>query len=135
MLVNSKQLKKDIEFLPVKNIHLAIVKGDPWQVYILNRSDEKIENVLITSKGYGEKDGEQQKTSILRHMIPQLEQGEYGLIEPIDEQVFHLNNEYWISYYVGSQMYDKKYIFVPGSISEDHLIHIPEIESMGILHH
>jgi len=37
-----------------------------WYVYLINLKKEAIENVLITSKGYGEKDGEPVKTSVLR---------------------------------------------------------------------
>jgi hypothetical protein len=47
-----------------------------------------LENVLVTSKGYGEKDGEQVKTSTLRHSFPLIEANSYKLIEPIDEQTF-----------------------------------------------
>ena len=103
-------------------------------MFIINRSQEKLENVMITSKGYGEMDKEQQKTSVLRHMIPYLEPGMHALIEPIDASVFHLNNEYWVSYFINKQVYDKKFIFVPESIIEDHLVFIEELEMKGILH-
>src|ERR1700748_2438749 len=86
-----------------------------WYVYIINLKKEAIENVLITSKGYGEKDGEQVKTSILRHMIPLVESRGFALIEPIDEATFGLSNEYWLSYYINGNIYDKKFIFLPES--------------------
>jgi phage repressor protein C with HTH and peptisase S24 domain len=89
---------------------------------------------MITSKGYGKKKGKDEKTSILRHMIPHLEPGEYALIEPIDVKVFHLNNEYWVSFYQGDQLFDKKFIFVPDSIQSKNLTYIPELECEGILH-
>src|ERR1700748_1640534 len=84
-----------------------------WYVYLINLKKEAIENVLITSKGYGEKDGEQVKTSTLRHMFPVVPAGSSVLVEPIDEQTFGLNNEYWLSYYIGKEIYDKKFIFLP----------------------
>ncbi len=129
-------MKKDIEFPKVEDVYLTVVRGDEelWHVYILNRNDNLLENVMITSKGYGRKNGKQQKTSILRHMIPRLQSGEYGLIEPIDPGVFHLNNEYWVSFFIDDQLYDKKYIFVPDSIVEDHLTFISELGKMGVLH-
>ena len=89
---------------------------------------------MVTSKGYGKKDGEEQKTSILRHMIPTINAGEYALIEPIDPNVFHLNNEYWVSFFIDNQLYDKKYIFVPDSIIEDNLVPIRELGLKGVLH-
>ena len=127
-------MKKDIDFKPVKDVFITIIKEDGWKVYLLNRSKEKIENVLITSRGYGEHGDEEQKTSILRHVIPYVDPGEYALVEPIDESVFHLNNEYWVSYYIKNQVYDKKYIFLPDSIIDENLIPIEELQMKGILH-
>jgi hypothetical protein len=89
------------------------VESKVWYVYLINLKNEPIENVLITSKGYGEKNGEQVKTSVLSHMIPVVDSKGYKLIEPIDEQTFGLNNEYWLSYYIGQDIYDKKFIFLP----------------------
>ena len=127
-------MKKDIDVKPVKDVKVTIVKADGWKVYLLNRGESKLENVLITSRGYGEKKGEEQKTSILRHAIPFVDPGMYALIEPIDESVFHLNNEYWVSYYIDGHIYDKKFIFVPDTIIEENLVDIPELEVKGVLH-
>ena len=128
-------MKKDIDFSPVKKIHVAIAKNDEgWKVHLINRSDFKLETILVTSRGYGETKTEEQKTSILRHMVPFLEPGDVALIEPIDESVFHLNNEYWVSYYIDGQVYDKKYIFLPDSIIEENLTAIEELKMKGILH-
>lgn len=128
-------MKKDIDFTPVKNVNVVVAKTDEGcKVFILNRSDQKLENVMITSRGYGAIKNEEQKTSVLRHMVPYLDSGMHALIEPIDESVFHLNNEYWVSYFVDRQVYDKKFIFVPDSIIEDNLIFIEELEMQGILH-
>ena len=128
-------MKKDIDFSPVQNVHIVIAKTDEgWKVFIINRNQHKLENIMVTSKGYGAKDKEQQKTSVLRHMIPYLDPGMHALIEPIDESVFHLTNEYWVSYFIDKQVYDKKFIFVPETIIEDHLIYIDELEMKGILH-
>lgn len=128
-------MKKDIQFYPVKGVNLAVArKGTQWDVYLINRNGQKLENVMVTSKGYGEKNGEKQTTSVLRHMFPLIDKGNAVLVEPIDPGVFHLNNEYWVSYFVGSQLYDKKYIFVPDSILEDNLTFIEEIGLEGVLH-
>ena len=128
-------MKKDIDFTPVKDVHVVIVKTDEgWKVFIINRNKKKLENVMITSRGYGETKTEKQETSTLRHMIPYLDPGMYALIEPIDDAVFHLNNEYWVSYFIDGQVYDKKFIFVPDSIIEENLSFIEELEMKGILH-
>ncbi len=133
-------MKDDISFLPVENVLIAIARkssesgDDEWLVYMINRNQETLETVMVTSKGYGKKDGKEQTTSTLRHMIPQLEPGEYALIEPIQPEVFHLNNEFWVSYYINGQVYDKKFIFVPETIKEENLIDIKELGLKGVLH-
>lgn len=128
----------DIDFPEVKNVTIAVVKESleeaPWKVYLINKNQFPIENTLVSSKGYGEKEGEKQKTSVLRHFLQTVPAQETALIESIDPAVFHLNNEYWVSYYVGSKIYDKRFIFVPEAICEDNLTFIKELEREGILH-
>src|ERR1700709_126313 len=124
-------MKKDLPENRVKDIAIAVAlekesaESKIWYVYLINLKKEPIENVLITSKGYGEKDGKPVKTSTLRHMFPVIEHNSYKLIEPIDEQTFGLNNEYWLSYYIGKEIYDKKFIFLPESIVEMNFIKLP----------
>jgi hypothetical protein len=132
-------MKKDLPENNVKDIAIAValesesVESKVWYVYLINLKNEPIENVLITSKGYGEKDGEQVKTSTLRHMIPVVDSKAYKLIEPIDEQTFGLNNEYWLSYYIGKDIFDKKFIFPPESIVEMNFIKIPVLNKPGVM--
>jgi len=130
-----KDLPKNI----VKDIAIAValekesVETKIWYVYIINLKNVPIENVLITSKGYGEKNGAPVKTSTLRHMFPVVENGSYKLIEPIDQQTFGLNNEYWLSYYIGKEIYDKKFIFLPESIVDVNFIKLPVINKVGVM--
>lgn len=130
---------KDIQIPEVKNVTLAVVregiKGlEEWKVYLINNNEFPIENTLVASKGYGEKEGEKQKTSTLRHFLETVPANDSTLIEPIDPSVFHLNNEYWVSYYIGSQIYDKRFLFVPDTICEKNVIFIKELEMEGVLH-
>lgn len=132
-------MKKDLPENIVEDIAIVVAlenegpESKLWYVYVLNLKDTPIENVLITSKGYGEKNGEQVKTSTLRHMIPLIEPGGSALIEPIDEQTFGLNNEYWLSYYIGREIFDKKFIFLPESIVESNFIRLPVINKPGVM--
>lgn len=132
-------MKKDLPDNTVENVSIAIVmesaspEAKSWNVYLINLKDQPIETVLVSSKGYGEKDGEAVKTSILRHSIGDVGPQDYAMIEMIDEQVFGLTNEYWLSYYIGGQIYDKKFIFVPESIVESNLIRIPVINKPGVM--
>lgn len=133
-------MKKDIEIPPVKNVTLAVTREknllnqDEWKVYLINNNDFPLENTLVASKGYGEKDGETQRTSTLRHFLETVPAQGTTLIEPIDPNVFHLNNEYWVSYYVGLQILDKKFVFVPDTICEANLTFIKELQVEGVLH-
>ncbi len=133
-------MKKDIEIPEVKNVTLAVAREknllnlDEWKVYLINNNDIPIENTLVVSRGYGEKDGEEQRTSTLRHFLETVPAKSHTLIEPIDSKVFHLNNEYWVSYYMGSQIYDKRFVFVPETICEENLTFIQILEKEGVLH-
>jgi hypothetical protein len=131
---------RDINIPEVKNVTLAIARlissgeKEEWKVYLINNNDHPIENTLVASHGYGEKDGEKQKTSTLRHFLETVPEHSTVLIEPIDPAVFHLNNEYWVSYYIGSQIFDKRFIFVPDAIREENISFIKELDMEGILH-
>jgi len=133
------QMIKDLPDNEVTDIAVAValegesVEAKTWYVYLINLKQQPIENVLITSKGYGEKDGEQVKTSVLRHMFPLVEGGAFKVIEPIDEATFGLNNEYWVSYYIGTQIYDKKFIFLPESIVDSNFIKLPLVNKPGVM--
>jgi len=130
---------KDLPENNVQDIAIAVAlekenaEHKTWYVYLINLKKEPIENVLITSKGYGEKDGEQVKTSTLRHMFPLIEPGAFKIIEPIDEETFGLNNEYWLSYYIGTQIFDKKFIFLPESIVDANFIKLPVVNKPGVM--
>lgn len=131
-------MKKDIIIPEVKNVTLAVAResadSPTWKVYLLNNNSFPLENTLVSSKGYGEKDGEQQQTSVLRHFLETVEPNAAVLIEPIDPAVFHLNNEYWVSYYVGTDIFDKRFVFVPDAIREENLSFIKELDMEGVLH-
>ncbi len=80
------------------------------------------------------KDGEKQRTSTLRHFLETVPGNSAALIEPIDPAIFHLNNEYWVSYYIGRQIFDKKFVFVPDAIREENISFIKELDMEGVLH-
>jgi hypothetical protein len=131
---------KDIEIPEVKNVTLAVAvkkslgESDEWKVYLINSNNFPIENTLVSSTGYGERDGEKQKTSTLRHFLETVPPHSAVVVEPIDPGVFHLNNEYWVSYYVGKQIFDKRFVFVPDAIREENISFIKELEMEGVLH-
>jgi hypothetical protein len=136
-------MKKDIDFLPVSGIQVVVARRKneldtfDWQVFLINRNAVPIHSVFVTSKGYGkpEKADELQKTSTLRHFFAGIEPGSHEVVETIMPDVFHLTNEFWVSYYIDSQIFDKKFIFVPDSITEAHLVRVPVLGGLeGVVH-
>lgn len=132
-------MKKDLPENTVEDIAMAVVlvgetpEVTSWTVYVVNLKDETITNVLISSKGYGEKDGKQVKTSVLRHSIGDMLANSFKGVEAIDPEVFGLTNEYWLSYYIGSTIYDKRFIFLPESIIDTNFIKIPLVNKPGVM--
>lgn len=125
----------------VENVAIVVAKEksegneEIYNVYLLNLRDDIMEGIIITSKGYGEnpETGEKIKTSTLRHCLEVMLPNEAAKIEPIMEEVFFLANEYWVSFWVEDVMYDKKFIFVPGSITTENMIEIPQLGTKGVL--
>ncbi|MCG3166078.1 MAG: hypothetical protein POELPBGB_01854 [Bacteroidia bacterium] len=132
-------MKKDIEYPEVEDIAVAVVKEkndageENWYAYFINLKPIEVQNVLVSSRGYGVIDGEEIKTTTLRHFLEDIPPMSAMKIELIMENVFGLNNEYWVSFYVGKTIYDKKYIFLPESIIKENFIHIPILETEGVM--
>jgi hypothetical protein len=132
-------MKKDIPDLLVENVAIAIVKekdehdNDVWNSYLINLKDHLIEAVIVTSTGYGEIKGETVKTSTLRHFLNEVPANSFAKIEPLLEDVLTLSNEYWLSFYEGKNILDKKYIFLPDTLNEDNFVTIPIIKKRGVM--
>ena len=130
---------KDIPELIVENVAIAVVREKNeldetvWNSYLINLKDQKIEGVLVTSTGYGELNKEKVKTSTLRHFLDEVEPMSFVKIEPIIEEVFGINNEYWLSFYLNKLMYDKRYVFLAESITEANFTTIPLINKKGVM--
>jgi hypothetical protein len=117
---------KDIEIPITKDVYLAAAKEDEndeqWKVFIVNEGQNLIKSVLINSTGMGKNsDGEKIQTSTLRHFFEAVPAKSAQGIELIDPSVFHLSNEYWISFWINDKMYDRRFLFVPDSISDKNL--------------
>lgn len=132
-------MKKDLPLNIVEDVAIAVVlmndtpEQASWSVYLVNYKGEKLEHVLVSSKGYGEKDGKMVKTSVLRHSLRDVDPQSFAVIEAIDPAVFGLTNEYLLSFYIDGTIYDKKFIFLPESIVDVNLMHIPLINKPGVM--
>jgi hypothetical protein len=130
---------KDIPELKVENIAIAVVQEKNeleetvWNSYLINLKEEQIEGVLVTSTGYGELNEEKVRTSTLRHFLDEVAPKSFVKIEPIIEEVFGINNEYWLSFYLNKTMYDKRYVFLAESITEANFTTIPIMNKKGVM--
>lgn len=132
-------MKKDIQMPLVEGVYVAITQEEKkdsenvWYVYLINDKDHSIENVLVNSRGYlSDLKGEQEKSSVLRHFYKVIGPKSAQKVEVIVEEVFKLNNEFFVSFYANNQLYDKRFVFVPDAIQEKNYSTIPVIQQKGV---
>jgi len=135
-------MKEDIQIPKVEGVSVAVVAemnedatAEIYNVYLVNLRDTAIDNVLVSSTGYGLNfmTGEDVKTSTLRHFIGRMAAKSFVKIEPIFEELFGISNQYWLSFYVGKQVYDKKFIFLPETITAENMIRVPLLNMRGVM--
>jgi hypothetical protein len=131
-------MKKDLDVQEVHDIAMAVILEEEdgqnvWNVFLINLHIVPIKNVIVTSRGYGELDGKRRETSTLRHFYEEIPDLEFTRVEPIMENTFGLTNEYWVSFYIDGKVYDKKYVFLPETISEQNFTMIPLLNVPGVM--
>ena len=131
---------KDIETEGIKDIAVAAIHElntetsmMVWNVYLINYSKNLLEGAIVSSHGWGTINGEEKKTSQLRHFLKEVEPISYKKIEPITEDVFGLNNQYWFSAFIDGKMVDYKFIFEANSINENNIELISLINQKGVI--
>ncbi len=129
---------KDIKLEEVKDIGIAVVKEseaeNDWKVYLINLSDHRLENVIINSSGFGVNDDNQSiQTGTFRHYIESVKPRCAISFEIIMEEIFHLSNRFWLSYYIAKKIHERKYEFVPGSISSEFFVAVPFTGKQGVM--
>ena len=137
-------MKQDIAISPVEGVSIAIVPDDPtlpaeaqdtWSAWLLNHNDYPLRTVLVVSEGYGEYEGQEVATTKLRYFFDEVGPQQAVKVEPIEPSLFQLTNQFWLSYYRGAEILDKKYVFVPGSFEQANLTPIPMLDGReGVLH-
>jgi len=131
-------MKKDIEMPEVSGVYVAIIndsKSDEpeWSAYLINDKNEPIENVFVSSKGYlTDIKGDETKSSTLRHFYKVVSAKSSQKIEAVIEDVFKLNNEYFVSFYHQGTLFDKKFVFLPETIKRENLSQVPVLDSKGV---
>jgi hypothetical protein len=134
-------MREELKGPKVENVAIALVEipldnnEKEYIVYLLNLRDDIMEGIIVTSTGYGENPntGEKIATSTLRKGIEIMLPNEAARIEPIMPDLFDLTNEYWVSFWVNEVMYDKRFLFIPGSIKQEDFQMIDLLGHKGIL--
>jgi superfamily I DNA and/or RNA helicase len=133
-------MKKDIEIKKVEGIGIAILPQEGgtvedmlWDVYLLNLKQVAIEGVIVNSKGYGHRQEELVETGTFRYLVKELPAFSAVLLEPIQSDLFDLAHEFFIIFKEDDYMYDKKYVFVPGSIDLRNFTTIPILDRPGVM--
>ena len=134
------KMKSDITIPKVENVFLAAVQEwsddfmeNIWNVYLVNDSDFDLDSVMVVSKAFGTIDGKMKKTSLLRHAFMQVPAVSVVKIEMVEKSVLRLNNEFMVTYFIGSTLYDKKFIFKAQSITPDYVEEVPILFVDGVI--
>jgi hypothetical protein len=137
-------MKKDITIPEVENVFVAAVQSREfgssddfmekvWFIYLVNDSDFNLDSVMVVSKAFGTIDGEMKKTSLLRHAFVEIPAVSVVKVEMLEKSVTTLNNEFMVTFFIGDTLYDKKFIFVANSISENNLEEVPILFVDGVI--
>lgn len=130
---------KDIDRPAVEDVAVAIApepgEGEEGNYYawLINMRDEPLENLLIRSSGYGAHEGNEYETTELRRFYDKLDAQSAMKIEPVLKEALVLSNQYWVSFYIHKVLYDKKYVFVPGSIDSSNYVALPFVGLQGTM--
>lgn len=129
-------MKKDIQIPKVEGVYVAVVneyndiyKTQDWNAYIINDKEVDLDVVLIVTSGYSDN----KMTSIFRKKLDILPKKSYAKIELMQEELFALNNEFKVTFFEGSTMFEKTYLFRKNTISVKALQRIPLMDARGVL--
>lgn len=133
-------MKKDIIIPKVENVYVAAIQEwnddfmqKTWYAYLVNDGNQKLESVIVVSAASGLIDGEERKTSMLRHAFTEVLPDTAVRIEMIEDSVLALNNSFMVTYFIGNTLYDKNFVFKAGTIDEGNTTEIPIIFKDGVL--
>ena len=132
-------MKQDITITEVKHVIVAAVPRDGqfsediWDIHVINLRPQPLDNLLVTSQGYGTINGRDKTTTVLRHFHQQLAPQSSVIIEPIQRELFGIQNEYWISFNSDGDMLDKRFIFNAGDINQEAMQTIPVLGVSGVM--
>lgn len=133
-------MKKDIIIPKVEDVYLAVLQEwnddfmqNTWYAYLINDSVHTLESAIVVSGATGQIDGEQRSTSTMRHGFTEVLPDTAVKIEMVEDSVLVLDNSFMVTFFIGSTLYDKNYVFKAGSIDEGNTVEVPVIFKEGVL--
>lgn len=129
-------MKKDIQIPIAEHVYVAAIEqwdqeklNKDWWVYLINDQDQALEAVMLVSKGYGEG----LKTSTMRHGFGTLAPKSTTKVELLQEEVFKLNNEFFLTYFQGGKLFERKFVFESYQLTLANTVEIPLMDENGVL--
>lgn len=111
----------------------AGLSGETWDCHLVNLKQQEVRNVLVTSKGYGLLEGEERRSSTLRYFYEVIGPEESVLLEVLPPELLALTNEFWVSFQFEGHMFDRKFLFVEGSLEPHNLFPVPVLNKRGVM--
>lgn len=124
---------------PAQNMTDYDENGEPivlWDAYLINLRDRAIRNVIVNMRGYDQPQDntETTHTSNLRVFIEDIPPQSYVRVEAVPTNIHHLTHQYWVSFTEdGRRLYDKKFVFVKGSLDAMHFTQLPLLDRPGVM--
>ncbi|WP_224488456.1 hypothetical protein [Robertkochia flava] len=129
-------MKKDIKIPEPEGLYLAAVRTfneelgeNVWDIFLLNAGQNVKETMMIVLRGYSE----DKKTSVMRKKLEALQPGSFGRLEFLREELLDFRNEYLVTWFEGSVMYEKNFVLEPGQVSEEQIEWIATLGMAGVL--
>jgi len=129
-------MKKDIQIPEVTDVEIAVVyeyndiyKTDDWNIYIINKKNIDLEQVLIVSQGFNDT----KTTSLLRKKLENLPANSFAKVEFIQPELFKLHNRFHVTFFEGNTLQEKTFVFEKDTVNESALRMISELKKRGIL--
>jgi hypothetical protein len=126
-------MKKDLDIEEVSGVYIAFLPNrDNWSVYIINNRKDSLETVIVNASGEGKLEGKEKQTATLRFLLNDIPAESVKAFEILLPDSLKLSHRYWVSYYIGNRIFDKKFVYTP-EMYEDDLQDLPVFGSPGIL--
>ncbi|MCC6599274.1 MAG: hypothetical protein IT223_01205 [Crocinitomicaceae bacterium] len=132
-------MKRDIILPDAKDIAIAIVPAagnekDHWQVFFINLNPVPVDTVLIQAQGMTTgKESNEKTTAPVRFMLPALPALSARQFEVLVSESLTTSHRYWVSYYIGSLLYEKKIMVTQQELEKGKLHILPVLEKEGML--